>query len=132
MAEIEESSRLYEEHGALVMTAVVISGAAEGRPSRAPVTFVLTLSRPSGQNVTVNYATTDGTASAAAGDYVARAGTVTFGPGSTTQTVTITLNADALEEQNETFYLDLIAVTNGVLLDDRGLALVIDDDFDVG
>jgi magnesium transporter len=42
MAEIEESSRLYEEHGALVMTAVVISGAAEGRPARAPVTFVLT------------------------------------------------------------------------------------------
>src|SRR5215211_5205868 len=42
MAEIEESSRLYEERGALVMTAVVISGAAEGRPSRAPVTFVLT------------------------------------------------------------------------------------------
>src|SRR3954463_7820261 len=42
MAEIEESSRLYEERGALVMTAVVISGAAEGRPVRAPVTFVLT------------------------------------------------------------------------------------------
>jgi magnesium transporter len=42
MAEIEESSRLYEEHGALVVTAVVTHGAAEGRPSRAPVTFVLT------------------------------------------------------------------------------------------
>src|SRR5829696_5124699 len=42
MAEIEESARLYEEHGSLVMTAVVINGAAEGRPSRAQVTFVLT------------------------------------------------------------------------------------------
>jgi magnesium transporter len=42
MAEIEESARLYEERGALVMTAVVINGAAEGRPSRAQVTFVLT------------------------------------------------------------------------------------------
>jgi magnesium transporter len=42
MAEIEESSRLYEERGALVMTAVVVHGAAEGHPSRAPVTFVLT------------------------------------------------------------------------------------------
>lgn len=41
MAEIEESARLYEENGALVMTAVVINGVAEGRPSRAPVTFVL-------------------------------------------------------------------------------------------
>ena len=42
MAEIEESARLYEEQGALVMTAVVINGVAEGKPSRAPVTFVLT------------------------------------------------------------------------------------------
>src|SRR4051794_8593545 len=42
MAEIEESSRLYEERGALIMTAVVVHGAAEGRPARAPVTFVLT------------------------------------------------------------------------------------------
>ena len=42
MAEIEESARLYEERGALVMTAIVINGVAEGRPSRAQVTFVLT------------------------------------------------------------------------------------------
>jgi magnesium transporter len=42
MAEIEESARLYEERGALVMTAVVISGVAEGMPSRTQVTFVLT------------------------------------------------------------------------------------------
>lgn len=42
MAEIEESARLYEERGALVMTVVVIDGAAEGRPSRTQVTFVLT------------------------------------------------------------------------------------------
>jgi magnesium transporter len=52
MAEIEESSRLYEERGALVMTAVVIHGAAEGRPTRAPVTFVLTPT----QLVSVRYA----------------------------------------------------------------------------
>jgi magnesium transporter len=42
MAEIEESARLYEERGALVVTAVVIEGVAEGRPSRTQVTFVLT------------------------------------------------------------------------------------------
>src|SRR5215213_2664727 len=42
MVEIEESARLYEERGALAMTAVVINGVAEGRPSRTQVTFVLT------------------------------------------------------------------------------------------
>ena len=42
MAEIEESARLYQERGAVVMTAVVINGMAEGKPSRTQVTFVLT------------------------------------------------------------------------------------------
>jgi magnesium transporter len=41
MSEIEESSRLYEEQGAFVMTAVVISGVAQDRPARTQVTFVL-------------------------------------------------------------------------------------------
>lgn len=41
MAEIEESARLYEENGALVMTAVLIDGFSERRPSRAQVTFIL-------------------------------------------------------------------------------------------
>jgi magnesium transporter len=44
MAEIEESARLYQEHGALVMTAVIVNGVAEGRPSRTQATFVLTQS----------------------------------------------------------------------------------------
>ncbi len=43
----------------------------------------------------------------------------------------ITLNGDMLEEPNETFYLNLISVTNGILLDDQGLATIIDDDFDI-
>ena len=42
MSEIEDSARLYEEGGALVMTAVVINGVAVERPSRAQITFVLT------------------------------------------------------------------------------------------
>lgn len=41
-AEIEESARLYEQNGALIMTAIVICGVGEGKPSRTQVTFVLT------------------------------------------------------------------------------------------
>ncbi|WAJ26311.1 magnesium transporter CorA family protein [Antarcticirhabdus aurantiaca] len=52
MAEIEESSRLYEEGGALVMTAVLIENATHKRPARTPVTFVLTKERL----ITVRYA----------------------------------------------------------------------------
>ncbi|WP_136683731.1 magnesium transporter CorA family protein [Falsirhodobacter xinxiangensis] len=41
MADIEDSSRLYVEGDALVMTAVVIEGVQDGRPKRAQLTFVL-------------------------------------------------------------------------------------------
>jgi magnesium transporter len=51
MVEIEPSSRLYEENGALHLTASVLSGVAEGKPATVPVTFLLTKDRL----VTVRY-----------------------------------------------------------------------------
>lgn len=51
MAEIEPSSRLYVEDGALFMTATVVVGVAEQRPVLAPVTFVLAR----GRLVTIRY-----------------------------------------------------------------------------
>jgi magnesium transporter len=39
---VEESARLYRENGALVMTAVIITGVAEGQPLRTQITFVMT------------------------------------------------------------------------------------------
>ncbi len=42
MREIEESSRIYEERGALFLTGVMVTGAAEHRPVRTEVSFVLT------------------------------------------------------------------------------------------
>ena len=53
--------------------------------------------------MTVNYATADGTATTADGDYLAASGTLTFAPGVTTQTVTVTVNGDVRDEPNETF-----------------------------
>lgn len=51
MVEIEPSSRLYQEKGALHLTANVISGVDAGDPKTVPVTFVLTRDRL----VTVRY-----------------------------------------------------------------------------
>ena len=45
MVEIEPSSRLYEENGALHLTASVLSGVHHGDPATVPVTFVLTKER---------------------------------------------------------------------------------------
>jgi len=53
MAEIEPSSRLYEQNGALYMTVSVLIGVEDGAPSSTPIGFVLTGDRL----VTVRYAT---------------------------------------------------------------------------
>jgi magnesium transporter len=53
MAEIEPSSRLYEQGGALYMTVSVLYGVEDGEPRTTPISFVLADNRL----VTVRYAT---------------------------------------------------------------------------
>src|SRR5205823_6042686 len=53
MSEIEPSSRLYEQNGALYMTVSVLVGVEDGAPSSTPISFVLADDRL----VTVRYAT---------------------------------------------------------------------------
>ncbi|MEP6501747.1 MAG: Calx-beta domain-containing protein [Betaproteobacteria bacterium] len=69
------------------------------------VSFVITLDKPSTGNVSVNYATVNGTALAGS-DYLAQATqTLTFTPGEMTKVVTVDLINDATVEAGE--YLDL-------------------------
>jgi Calx-beta domain len=65
----------------------------------ATAAFTVTLSpvNPK-QQVTVQYQTADGTATAASGDYQAASGTLTFPVGTATQPVNVVINADALAE----------------------------------
>jgi magnesium transporter len=51
MQEIEPSSRLYVENGAVYLTATLLCGLLEGRPGTTPVTFILA----GGRLVTVRY-----------------------------------------------------------------------------
>jgi magnesium transporter len=53
MSEIEPSSRLYEENGALYMTLTALFGVDDGHPKSDPISFVLTSNRL----VTVRYVT---------------------------------------------------------------------------
>ena len=72
--------------------------------------FTVTLSRVSTSQVTVNYATADGTGSNAAvagEDYEETSGTLTFAPGDTEKTVSVTVLDDAVDEGEETFTLTL-------------------------
>lgn len=89
--------------------------------------FTVTLGSTSTQNVTAQYATAPGTATAGT-DYTAVTGTVTFPPGQTSRTVSIPLVNDALDEDDETFVVNLTAPTNGTLGDGQAQGTITDDD----
>jgi len=74
----------------------------------------VTLSAASGQTITVNYSTADGTALAGS-DYTASSGTLTFAPGQTSKTVTVTVLGDTVVEGTESFTLNLSGATNATL-----------------
>ena len=98
----------------------------EGRTNRT-LTFQACLSAPSGQIVTVNYATSDNTA-VSPGDYVAAAGVLTFDPGQVTKSIAVTITGDRTPESDETFFLNLSAPLNATLTTTRATGKILDDD----
>lgn len=78
--------------------------------------------------VTVNYSTSNGTATAGS-DYASTSGTLTFADGETTKTFTIPITNDTLFEGNETINLTLSGPTGGATLGNQATAvLTIQDD----
>jgi hypothetical protein len=102
--------------------------AAEGDAGATTLVFTVSLSNPSSSPVTVAYATTDGTATVADGDYAAAGGTLTFAPGVTTQTVAVTVTGDTAFEADEVFTVSLSAATGGTIGDGAGIGTVLNDD----
>jgi dipeptidyl aminopeptidase/acylaminoacyl peptidase len=94
---------------------------AEGDSGTLAARFVVQLSAPSAQNVTVDYATSDGSAKAP-GDYAAVSGTVTFAPGETRKTVTVDVVGETLFERTESFSVVLTGSTNATIADNTASA----------
>jgi Calx-beta domain len=91
------------------------------------VTFTVTLSEPSGQNVTAAYTTQDGTALAGS-DYQPVSGLLTFSPGQTVRTITVQVIGDAAVEGNEAFQLVLSNPVNATLTSTQATATIVDDE----
>ena len=100
---------------------------AEGNTGTSVATFTVLLSPASAQTVTVNYATANNTASAGS-DYVAASGTLTFTPGQTSQALNVTVNGDTTFEPDESFNVNLSAVTNASIADAQGVGTITNDD----
>ncbi len=80
----------------------------------------ITLDTPSTVPITVNYATHDGTALAINNHYLPTSGSITFSPGETSKTVSITIKGDTVGGSDEYFYLNLTHAANAALGDSSG------------
>src|SRR5581483_8518213 len=67
---------------------------AEGNAGQRAFVFTVSLSEASSKQVSVKYATANGTARAGDGDFVGTSGTLRFAPGETTKTITVLVNGD--------------------------------------
>ena len=100
----------FAEAGSDPLLSVMGAEATEG--DDGALDFVVRLDREPRSEVTVRYATTDGTA-AAGQDYTRTAGTLTFGPGETAKTVRVPILDDTVQDDGETLTLALSNASSG-------------------
>jgi hypothetical protein len=77
--------------------------------------------------VTVDYATSDGTANTVENDYTSTSGTLVFSPGQTSQTFDVPILDDSLDEPDETVRLTLSNQTVATLGSPSSATLTIED-----
>jgi hypothetical protein len=91
-----------------------------------PATVTVYLTGASAQTITIDYATSDGTATAGS-DYNAASGTLTFSPGTITQTFNVNIIEDTVVESSETVNLKLMNPSNATLGSPYTAVLTITD-----
>ncbi len=110
------------------MLAISDVTALEGNAGITNAVFTVTLTSPvSGQTVTVQYASANGSATAGT-DYTAVSGSLSLSSTATSRTVTVGVNGDLDIEPDESFYVDLSNATNAGIADSRGQGTIRTDD----
>lgn len=100
----------------------------EGDKGTSRLDLTVTLSWSSNDVVTVNYRTANGTALATK-DYTAVTnGTLTFQPGQTSGTISISITTDRKREPNETFSVQLFNAVGATINDAVGTVTILNDD----
>ncbi len=99
----------------------------EGSGGASQLTFVVSLSAPSGKLTRISYATLNGTAVSPA-DYTGMSDMLAIEPGVLQKQIVIPVNADSLVEPNESFSLILSQPSGLILTDANAVATLINDD----
>ena len=100
---------------------------SEGGAGTTNMAFTVSLSAPSTQTITVDFATAGGTATPGS-DFTSASGTLTYAPGETSKAVAVAAHGDILDENDETLFLNLSGATNAQIGDGQGLGTIRDDD----
>lgn len=120
---------ILEDDGGAAGPSLTVSGmsVAEGDVGSTTLDFTVALSAAPTGSVMVEFATADGTALAGS-DYTATSGQLSFDAMNLTQTVSVTVAADILNEGNETFILNLFNANGAPILSSRATGTILDDD----
>jgi hypothetical protein len=100
---------------------------SEGNTGQSPLEFTVTLSSSADAQVTVEWATADGTATAGS-DYQTASGALIIPAGETTGTITVPINGDRLAEPNETFVVNLSNPINAPIVSGQVTGTIADDE----
>jgi hypothetical protein len=99
----------------------------EGDSGTTNAQFVVRLTHPSVETISVNYATTEGTATGSL-DYVAASGTLTFQPGELEKTFPLQIKGDTTDEGDERFSITFSNPVNVNLNTSSNVVTIVNDD----
>ena len=104
-----------------------VADAAASEEDDSTIDFVVTLSPASDETVSVNYATSDGTATAG-DDYTAKNGSLTFNAGETSKTIQVSIIDDTVDDDNETLTVTLSNASGAEISDGQATGAITDGD----
>ena len=104
-----------------------VADATANESSDSGLNFVVSLDRVSTLTVTVDYATSDGTATAGQ-DYTATSGTLTFAPGDAAKAINVAVLDDAIDDGGETMTLTLSNAYNARIADGTATGTIENSD----
>src|SRR4029450_10619793 len=92
--------------------------------------FILSLSKPSGKTISVNFATAAGTATSSGSnkDYYAYSSTASIYPGQMFASVWVEVIGDNRNESDETFLVNLSSPAGATIADSRAVGTILNDE----
>lgn len=136
VAEFSDGPGFAPSSGAVVqhvdsLPAVSIDDVAVHEGDAGPTTALFTVSLSAATHTAtaqVTFASADGSATTAGGDYASTSGSIAFAPGEISHTIAVTINGDIFIEPNETFFVNLSGASHATLADGQGAGTILNDD----